>query len=363
MKHVPPWIEVLLRSFGNDQVLYGFIMAGAYQDSRPGLDRKKRIGFGFKDLFLFFVYLMLALPFPQMFHHVFGQLAWPHAWAGNPAPNNDWDWSYMRVNSNISEHRWYLMMLIQARLYLFICEKLNDRLDCMPHWLQSLLVILPCCIPSCFLEKGNYGLDFCQPNSQAPVALQYMLSWAFRSFGTGCPMFLGWMHFYVAVYVICYHYLRPAATLASRTVPKGPTWGAAALGASLMIGVLMCLYHYPNNVPETRTGIKRLCAELGANFLQPVLLVLGMTQVPLDLKWWGNTTLGCYAFHFYFKDQMCVAIQAAGRALAWDPTGILLFIAIVGACMMFSSVLGPVSHSLLVSPILIRWPSSPRSSS
>ena len=32
---VPPWSEILIRSFGNDQTLYGFVMLGAYQDARP----------------------------------------------------------------------------------------------------------------------------------------------------------------------------------------------------------------------------------------------------------------------------------------------------------------------------------------
>lgn len=121
-----------------------------------------------------------------------------------------------------------------------------------------------------------------------------------------------------------------------------------------MIGVLMSLFHYPNNVLETGSGIQWVWLELGVDFLQPALLVLGMTYVPLNLKWWGNTTLGCYAFHFYFKDQMCVVIQAVGRSLVWDPTGLLLFVTIIGMCLMFTSILGPMAHYFLISPILVK---------
>merc|ERR1712224_812992 len=102
------------------------------------------------------------------------------------------------------------------------------------------------------------------------------------------------------------------------------------------------------------TDTKWFWLEVAANFLQPMLLVLGMTRVPLDMKWWGNTTLGCYAFHFYFKDQMCIIIQTVCQALAWDPTGVLLLFSIIGMCIIFTSIVGPISHFFLISPILLR---------
>jgi hypothetical protein len=130
---VKPWSEVLIRSFGNDQDLFGFILLGAYQDSRPAKEGEgPKVKLGLKDLFLFAVYLMLALPFAQFFYFVFGGssgLAWPQYWGEtcqtwatpeqnecllytvNSAPDSLWNWDYMQLNSYTSDHRWYLIMV------------------------------------------------------------------------------------------------------------------------------------------------------------------------------------------------------------------------------------------------------------
>jgi len=118
-KSVRPWTEILVRSFGNDQDLFGFIMLGAYQDSRPAQQGgRPKVNLGAKDLFIFFVYLLMALPLPQVLKFIFSPLgwAWPYYWGGQPAPENVWDYSYMQVNSYTSDHRWYLIMVLQARV-------------------------------------------------------------------------------------------------------------------------------------------------------------------------------------------------------------------------------------------------------
>merc|ERR1719456_220666 len=108
-KGVKPWSEVLIRSFGNDQDLFGFILLGAYQDSRPsGPKKESRVNLSLKDLFVFGVYLAMALPFPQIMHMIFGGLAWPVNWGTRAAPTGDWGWSYMQENCWASGHRWYL---------------------------------------------------------------------------------------------------------------------------------------------------------------------------------------------------------------------------------------------------------------
>merc|ERR1719443_1194831 len=99
----------------------------------------------------------------------------------------------------------------------------------------------------------------------------------------------------------------------------------------MTIGILMALYHYPNNVLENGTGVWPYAPlELGVDFLQPAFMVLAMTQLPFDLAWWGNTTLGCYCFHFYFKDTMTSTFQLIADGLAWDSSGILVIVALVG---------------------------------
>ena len=54
------------------------------------------------------------------------------------------------------------------------------------------------------------------------------------------------------------HYLRPMVKLVQENAPKSvrsPTWDAVAFSASMMIGVLMAMFHYPNNFLENGTGV------------------------------------------------------------------------------------------------------------
>mmetsp|Transcript_51888 Transcript_51888/g.167055 ORF Transcript_51888/g.167055 Transcript_51888/m.167055 type:complete len:142 (+) Transcript_51888:213-638(+) len=92
---------------------------------------------------------------------------------------------------------------------------------------------------------------------------------------------------------------------------------------------------------------------MGADFLQPALLAFGMAALPFNLAWWGNSTLGCYVFHFYFKEQVGMWAWSLCDFVAWDPTGLLAFFLIIGLCMIFTSVLGPAGHYLLLSPVLL----------
>ena len=60
------------------QDLFGFIMLGAYQDSRPqGSEARKRARLGWPDLFVFAVYLFMAMPLPQIFRGITGGWAYP----------------------------------------------------------------------------------------------------------------------------------------------------------------------------------------------------------------------------------------------------------------------------------------------
>ncbi|CAK9061774.1 Tyrocidine synthase 2 (Tyrocidine synthase II) [Includes: ATP-dependent proline adenylase (ProA) (Proline activase) [Durusdinium trenchii] len=347
---VKPWTEIIVRSLGNDQDLFGFIMLGAYQDSRPVCGGKAKVNFGMKDVFVLLVYMAMALPIPQILHFIFRDIAWPLTWGGYPTPTNEWGWSYMQVNSYTSDHRWYLGMVFAARAYLAICERLE-----VPGWLQGILATIPCVLPDDSFEGRQtrpFTFDVCN-NTNAQVYVMWTFSWFFRNFGTGCPMYMRWVSWYLAFYVWCYHYLRPVVSVLSKRLPKGRTWAAASLGASMMIGVLMGLFHYPNNVLEKGTGMEWVWLELSVDIIQPSLFVLGMTYLPLDLSWWGNTTLGAYVFHFYFRDHVAKWTWAISDSLTWDPTGLLTVLAIFLLCLFFTTFLGPLGHYILLSPALL----------
>jgi len=359
-----PWTEVLIRSFGNDQDLFGFIILGAYQDSRPEKERgPPKVKLGLKDLFLFFVYMMMALPFAQLFHYVLRQYSWPVYWGAScdvpltaaglcdhyayqSPPSNIWAWDYMQVNSFTSDHRWYLIMVLQARVFMQIGEKLH-----VPGWVQGILVSIPCFLPDSAFNNQGFAFNVCGLHSASPPVL-YFFSWFARSFGGNvCPLYWQWVQWYVAFYVWCFHYLRPLVQWGTPHLPKGRTWSAVALASSMTLGVLMAMFHYPNNVLETGTGMQWAPLELGVDFLQPVLFALGMSHLTLNLSWWGNTTLGCYAFHFYFKDQMASwMMYTIVPAMAWDPTGLLMFFVALCTGLFFTTILGPIGHSFLVLP-------------
>jgi len=357
-KQVKPWAELLVRTmFGNDQDMFGFIMLGAYQDARPDKPGgPPRVKLGLKDLFIFFVYLLMAMPLPQLMHLIFGKWAWPIYWGVYPdgslvePPENQWGWDYMQYNSVASDHRWYLLMVLEARIFMQVCETLK-----VPGSIQVLLFALSCCIPPSFLEEQQYAFDICEYTT-APNYVLYTFSWVFRNFGDGCAIYWRWVQIYGAFYVFCFHFLRAIVTWMQNKVPasmKTPTWGAVSFGCAMTIGLLMGLFHYPNNVLENGTGWQWAWLEIGVDFLQPTLVVIGMSYLPLNLSWWGNTTLGCYVFHFYFKDEVG---KWAGRmcdAVAWDATGLLSVLLVFGLCVLFTSFLGPAGHYALLAPTFL----------
>jgi len=350
-KSVPPWTEIIIRAFGNDQDMFGFIMLGAYQDSRP--DRPggpPRVKLGLRDLFVFIVYLMMAMPFPQFLYYLSGGLVWPKSWGAYDPPSGAhiWGWEYMKMNSYTSDHRWYLDMVLRARVYMQLMELMTA-----PGWLQVALVAIPCFMPSGWFEMGTYAFDVCEFDHEENYVM-YWFSWIFRNWGDGCPLYWRWVQWYLVFYVLCFHYLRPLVSVVEKRLPKHRTWAAVAMASSMTIGILMALLHYPNSCLESSCDSMWWAPiEIGVDILQPSLFILGMTYLPVDLCWWGNTTLGCYCFHFFFKDQMTQMIMALTGALAWDATGLLQLAAILGMCLLMTTFIGPLGHYVLLSPTLL----------
>merc|ERR1712032_315105 len=79
-----------------------------------------------------------------------------------------------------------------------------------------------------------------------------------------------------------------------------------------------------------------------------------MGQFPFDLQWWGNTSLGCYVFHFYFRTRMTELIMSLVSVFSFDPTGLLLFAAILAVCIFIQTTVGPLGHYILVGLQYIR---------
>jgi len=271
------------------------------------------------------VYLLMAVPitpFMDLFEDTRGK---PH------------DWTYAGYNWSQSNHRWYLLMTFWARLYMQICEWLK-----VPGLIQSFIIVLPIIIP-------NGAADFCDDKWGAPDGLKFFLTLMFRSNGSGaCPMFLAWFSIYTMCYVWSYNLIRPAMNLATKRLPSGATWAAVALAASMFIGVAAPLIHYPFTSVDDGTHMQWLPFEVAIGFIQPTLFALAMTQFPVNMAWWGNTSLGCYVFHFYFRVRMTELVLSMVDVFAFDPTGIILFLAILVVCVIVQSTIGPLGHYALV---------------
>merc|ERR1711862_286684 len=112
----------------------------------------------------------------------------------------------------------------------------------------------------------------------------------------------------------------------------------------------MAMFHYPNASLESGQLTAWAPLEVGVDIIQPALFAFAMAYFPFDLAWWGNTTLGCYCFHFYFKDTMNVVFSSVTDQLAWDPTGLVTYIVIIGTCLFYTTFFGPLGHYLLLSP-------------
>merc|ERR1712000_623595 len=226
-------------------------------------------------------------------------------------------------------------MTSSARLYMQIGEWLR-----VPGWIQSIVIAL-------FLIIPNEAGDYC--GASTPDSVKFLLTLIFRANGRGsCPIFLRWFSIYTMSYVWCFHYLRPLVNLSTKHLPSSPTWAAVSLSAGLFLGVAAAMIHYPFTSVDEGTHMEWLPFELAIGLIQPTLFALAMTQFPLNMTWWGNTTLGCYVFHFYFRTRMTELILVLVPALAFDPTGILLFFAIVGVCVIIQTAIGPLGHYFLV---------------
>jgi hypothetical protein len=90
------------------------------------------------------------------------------------------------------------------------------------------------------------------------------------------------------------------------------------------------------------------------DMMQPLLFALAMVHCPLNLRWWGNTTLGTYCFHFYFLDQMARwATTNLANIGHWDPSGVLCVVYVIGTALVFTTFLGPLGHYILIGPTIL----------
>lgn len=339
--NVMHWPEFLIRSIGNEQCMYGFLMASAYQDGRSDIvGDKPTVQLGKRELYVFFVYLLMGFPIPQLFQAC--QL-------GPPGFESNKLTSFEVMADGIlgGHHRWYLWMYLLGRLYIAACQQLR-----LPRFAQGPLIVMAAAllpestINVCNGASGSVGL--------------FLQEWVFRlgSSDLGfCPLYYNFVTPYVAIYVCCFHYLGHVVAYLANRLPTGLLWSVAALGASMTIGMYMTIYHYHMAFLEEGVVTDTAWLEVVVAFVQPSLFAYAMTSVPVRLDRWGTTTLGTYVIHYYFLDfTRSLFEHRLNPALQADPTGIGLLILAVAYVLLFTTIIGPMAQTLLLLPTRLTRP-------
>lgn len=340
---VQPWSELIIQSVGGYEDMVGFVLAGAFQDSQErSADGTPKVGLAFKDLYLFIVYMLMASPIPQVLYAIFGNLAVAPALDSDGAPHSVWGLEYMIDSSG---HRWYLLMIVKARLFMALCEKLK-----VPAKPQILLMLIPSVMaglsllfPNAFGFWGK-GLDLCQPSMND--ALRYILVWVFGN--RECSVFVGYEQQFLLYYIIGFHYLRRAIVAVKRYLPNDPIWPIMAIAVSMSIGTTQQMLN--GSSPDSILFKMALVTRQVVMIIQPALFAWGMTQLKCNMDWWGKTTLGSYVLHAYFTDRIIRFFQQLATWLAWDVTGLLLPLIIIAYAFCVMTILGPIGNILLTLP-------------
>jgi len=324
-----PWTELLIRSFGNIQCMLGFILLGAFQESRAGA----RIKLGWVDVYMLAVSMAIILPLPQVFNFVFRVVS-----GGHPSPPGDslytslgWDVTYMRDDSDAGHARWYLNVVVLSRVFVALCQSLR-----VPAVLQVLLAGSMVLVP----RSG----DVCK--MEMDPTLQYFTVWLW-----GCTPWEPYIPLYICWYTICLHCSRPCLKMIQALAPRGPVWASVATAISMVLGLLLAQVDYPNVYLSIGivTNVRNVwLAPLYV--LQIVLFALGAVYWPVDARLWGNTTLGMYVTQIFLHDWLTYCGLQFIAWFAWDPTGLLLYFAMLLMLFAVSSTVGPVAHYVLTTP-------------
>jgi len=319
---VKPWTELLIRSFGNIQCMLGFFLMGAFQESRNG-----RITLGWVDVYMLALSMAIVLPLPQLLN-VFGGLAVPNSYYDR---HLGWDLQYMQTQGQGA--RWYLNEVVIARVFLVLCRRLR-----IPPALQV-------CVAAALNLLPGTGISICVDKQIEPI-LVYLTAWLWS-----CEVWAKYKAFYLCWYVFCFHYSRPCLKRIQALAPRGFVWGALATSVSMTLGLFLAWVDYPND--WLISGIIEHWSQViwsPLYVLQVVLFIFGTVYWKVDARFWGNTTLGLFVAHIFVKDWFTSWAPHLIEACAWDPTGLVLYFAILLVVFALASSLGPAAHYILTAP-------------
>jgi len=297
--HVHPWTELLVRSLGNYQDMFGFLILGAYQDSQNY--KNKKIRFRQADVLLITLYLMM--------------------WGQGT--------------------RWYILVMLQARLVLVIGSILH-----IPALLQILSMLVVWLLP----HRLYPAVDMCSPSWNLPPLLNaFFMALLAQGREQRCQIMEHKSTLYILIYVAAFHMGATILAKVSPMLPSKPVHGAIAGATSMTIGMLIGMFDYPLSFGDKKEHVVTwwTVLELLPNTLQPLLFVYAMTFVPLNMTFWGNTTLAVYVFHALLVLCIWPVIIRFPFYMQWDSTGLLNVCIILLLCFLAQTLVG-AGGSLIV---------------
>lgn len=329
---VPPWVELFVRQWvGGNQCMFGFILLGAFQDSRPRPgENSPLIHLNYKDLFMYLIFLVMAFPLPQTLYAILGEsVIYEQAqgiWCGF-----------------VAGHRWYLLMVLISRFILYCSHRLN-----IPYYVQifaSFAVVI---------LGPPFAIDPCA-STNLPIGIKFLLAWGLAPqliSEAACPIFYSWIWAHVAWYIVAFHFSRPALRLLLDFIHDkydGPLSACLAFGSYMLVCGTMAAFHYIHynlnlTFRDFWTKLSWLPLEFSASALQAALLPLAMTMLPLNLKWWGSTCLGTYVFHFYLDPRF---LHLHDILQLCPAQGFIKLLVLIAIPVIFATTFGPIGHFAL----------------
>merc|ERR1719324_1288313 len=101
------------------------------------------------------------------------------------------------------------------------------------------------------------------------------------------------------------------------------------------------------------TSLLQTVFELGPPVMLGILLILSMSQLTIDVSWWGQSALGTYMMHSWFNgsnlDRTFVHwVNRSGEVPVWG--GVAQLSSIFLGAFLFMTFVGPLGRFILLAP-------------
>lgn len=250
--------------------------------------------------------------------------------------------------------RWFLAAILEARLFIRACQKLEDLgIVYLPPSAQVLLLFLPA-----FILWDRAG-DICQ-NTWAPMWLKY--TWGILvtpgyADGHICSTFDSTVSYNAAIYSVFFHYSHRAKAMMQATIRgrcDGPCWALAAVGLYFACTFTAAHYHFAMyyDMRSATEGKHLGWLPLDFVFLFATfgLFTFAAAYFPFSSSWTGRASAGIYFFHVFFVSNWGARLKESILQHAPMP-GIVLLLVMTLPIILWMAIIGPIGNYVLLLPV------------